>query len=71
MQLSSAFCKINNIWVTQPCETPKAVETSQQPRKRSRVGGRRAPSPQSCHLSSRSGEEGKDSSQQAQAETGV
>ena len=71
MQLSSTFCKIDSIWVTQPCETPKAAEIPQQPRKRSGVGGSRAPSPQSCQICSRSEEEGKGSSQQAQAETGV
>lgn len=48
MQLSSTFCKINSIWVTQPCETPKAVEILQLQRKQSGVGGSRAPSLQSC-----------------------
>ena len=69
MQLSATFCKINSIWVTQLCKTPKA-EIPQQPRKRSGLGGSKAPSPPSCQICSRPGEEGKVSSQQAQAEIG-
>lgn len=70
MQLSATFCKINSIWVTQLCKTPEAAEIPQQPRKRSGLGGSKAPSPPSCQLCSRSGEEGKVSSRQAQAEIG-